>query len=210
MSIVESLLALEKIKRPSDQKFLISTSVTSEEKGYTYFIPLYMTMTEKEAQEKVEDIMKLTGYKDLTVSPFGKWMSLGDPTNEKVTILDAAKSEEEKADDLKKEREKITKEIQEEQEMINDPDSIESYYYDWYCAVQNKVSVQNYGDILDTSKKVYEKRISNIRNKEMLHPSYKDTWQSLLLSKLTRRGESEQGKMIIETSNIIRKEESLD
>ena len=58
--------------------------------------------------------------------------------------------------------------------------------------------------------KIYEKRINNIRNKEILHPSYKDTWQSLLLSKLTRRGEEEQGKMIIETSNIIRKEESLD
>ena len=210
MSILETLLALEKIKRPSDQKFLISTYVTSEEKGYTYFIPLYITETKKEAQEKVDEIMKLTGYKDLTISHFGKWMNLGDLTDVKVTILDVAKSEEEKEDNLKKEREQIAKEIQEEQGAINDPDSIESYYYDWYCAVQNKVSVSHYEEILDTAKKVYEKRISNIREKEKTHPSFKNNWQSLLLSKLSRRGEGEHGKMIVETSNIIRKEESLD
>jgi len=212
------MLALEKIKRPEDQGYLVYTYVLNPEgnKPVAYFIPLYITSSCERASEKAREIIETTGYKDILTYPMGLWISLGDSTVEKVTpvevhdgIKDYAEREEKKKEERSKERKRIEEEVKAEQRNIQDPESIESYYYDWFCAVQNKNYLTSLKKEISNLEEAYKKRLDNIKAKNLKHPEFRDTWQKVLLERLSRRGEKLQAEFVIREANEIVKDEGI-
>ncbi len=215
---LDLMLALEKVKRPLNQSHVVYTYVLSPEgsKPAGYFIPLYVAPNEERADEIAQEIIETTGYKDILTYPMGLWISLGDSTAEKVTPVEVrdnlkeyAKKEDEKKVERSKERRRIEAEVQAEQKAIHDPESIESYYYDWFCAVQNKARRDALKEEMEVMDVAYKKRLDNIKAKTMKHPNYQEEWKPLLLERLSRRGEKNHAEVVIQASEEIRHEECL-
>lgn len=215
---LDLMLALEKVKRPLDQSYVVYTYVLSPEGSQPagYFIPLYVASTEEKAEEKVQEIIETTGYHDVLTYPMGLWISLGDSTAEKVTPIEIrenlkeyAKKEDEKKTERSRERRRIEAEVQAEQKAIQDPDSIESYYYDWFCAVQNKARRDTLKEEMEVMDVAYKHRLDNIRAKTERHPEHKDAWKDLLIKRLSRRGEKSHAEAVIGSAEKIIQEEHL-
>lgn len=216
--IVKSLIALEKIKRPLDHGYLVYTYILNSKHTTPagYFIPLFIAKTEEEANEKAKEIILLTDHKEILTYPMGKWISLGDSTNEKISRVnvredfkDYALKEEEKRESLAKERKEIEKDIEAEDEALRDPNSIESYYHDWVNAVMNKQYLIFYREEVNKIEEAYRKRIENINEKQKKNPQYKDEWKDYLKKRLKLRKEEKQGKVILDEAEKIRQEENL-
>lgn len=212
------MLALEKVKRPLDQSHVVYTYVLSPEGGSPagYFIPLHVASSQEKADEKAQEIIETTGYQDILTYPMGLWISLGDSTAEKITpveirdnLKDFAKKEDGRKAERSKERRRIEAEIQAEQKAIQDPDTIESYYYDWFCAVQNKARLDALKEEMEIMEAAYKQRLDNIRTKTERHPNFKDEWKEVLLNRLSRRNEKNHAEVVIAGAEEIIRQEQL-
>ena len=216
--MISLMLNLEKIKRPEDQQYLVYTYVLSPERGNVtgYFIPLYVTSSSERAEDKAKEIIETTGYKDILTYPMGIWMSLGESTSEKIipvevreNLKEFAKEEDKRIAEMKKERKRIEEEVQAEQHAIQDSETIESYYYDWYCAVQNKAHVDAMKESMKKIEEAYQTRINNIRDKNIKYPDHASRWKDLIKERLSRRGETRQAESILEAAEKIACQENI-
>ena len=215
---LDHMLALEKVRRPTDQNYIVYTYVLSPpgSSPVGYFIPLCVASTQERADEKAQEIIETTGYQDILTYPMGLWISLGDSTAEKVTPIEVrdnlkefARKEDEKKVEISKERRRIEVEVKAEQKAIQDPNTIESYYYDWFCAVQNKARLDALKEEMENLSQAYQQRLKNIKEKSGRNPQFKDEWKDVLQERLSRRGEGHHAEAVIKGAEEIIKEEHL-
>jgi uncharacterized protein YhaN len=213
--LIKSLLALEKIKRPEVQAYIVYTYLLNKDGGpFGYFIPLRVCSSEEQAEEKAKEIMELTGHGSVFTYPMGRWISLGDPDQVKVIpihdeLKEYADKEKKYQDELRHERERIQEDIKKEQAAIIQADTLESYYYDWVCAVQNKAHVDAMRKEVSAVEEAYKKRIKSLQEKQEKFPTFKEDWEKVFLERLTARGEKDQAEAIIRFSKEIALQENL-
>lgn len=210
-STINTMLALEKLNKASQHlvyTYILAPEGTTTCKGY--FIPLKVVSDAEIAEEKAKEIIQLTGYPEILTFPMGRWIPLGTSLDEKVSLVETRKDleaygeeQDRKRDKLHRERERINKEIQVEQKARKDPDSIESYYYDWICAVQNKAFIERSRQDLLEVEAAYKHRLANLQTKTQHHPEYASQWKDLLRTRLTSRGEGYEAEAIIAASEAI-------
>lgn len=220
--VLQLMLSLEKIKRPENERYIVYSYVLAppQEKKSSqpagFFIPLHIAPNKEKADELAEDIIKVTGYPDVMTYPMGLWISLGDKQSEEISIVthhelkEHADREEERKQRLAQERKQIEAEVRAEQEAMTDPDSIEAYYYDWFCTVQNKAHLDYLEAQVKQANDAYRHRLNSLVTKAKLHPEYKDKWQALLLERLEKRGEKDHAQHVICAARAINENEGLN
>ena len=215
---LDFMLALEKVKRPANQDYVVYTYVLSPEgsKPAGYFIPLCVVSSQERADATAQEIIEITGYQDVLTYPMGLWISLGDSSNEKITPVEVrgnlkefAKKEDERKVERSKERRRIEAEVQAEQKAIQDANSIESYYYDWFCAVQNKARLDALKEEMVIIETAYDARLRSLIEKTERNPHFKEEWKDLLRERLSRRGEKDHAEAVIKGAEEIIEEEDL-
>lgn len=169
--IVNLMFKLEKLETNG---WLIYTYIASR-KG-TCFIPLYVEKSQEEAHKKAEDIIKKTGYREILTAPLGHWFSLS--RDEKVIPVEIAKDEDKKS-------EEVRKEIKEEEKNIYQEGTLEWYYYNCFCAVQDKAHIEN-----------LEKELNQTLEKIKSHPP-PENWEKIFEERLEKRDEGNQARMVI-------------
>ena len=213
MSIIQNLLDLEK----DDDRWLVYTYLIPDQptgKAAAILIVLDIANSESKAKKKAEEIIRKTGHNDILTYPMGKWLTLGDPSFEKMTPVEIrdklgefAEKEETNIAKQKKERRAVEEEIKAEQKAIKDDSTIESYYYDWICAVQNKAVRDSYKESYDQADRVYRMRVERIRDKDSKYPEHKQKWKDTFIERLEKRGEGYEAKAIVNASEEIRQSE---
>lgn len=213
---INTYLALEKIRNTDDDKHIVYSYILDEEAKTPYFIPLFVASSQKKAEKKAREIIEVTGHGNVWTYPFGCWIAMGDKSDEKVTLveirdnLEKIKRNDDKKDaKIKEERRRIEKEIRQEQQAMQDDNSIESYYFDWVCAVQNKSRIVGLREELTQAEESYNMRVKNIQDKQEKNPTYREEWQELLLQRLRSRGEEVQALAIIAAADDLKKVENL-
>ena len=217
---IETLIALEKVKPPHDQEYIIYTYILPEspqpDQPVGYFIALEVC-PENKVKERVERIIRVSDYSDIYACRLCEWFSLGDPKGEKKSSIEIrdnlkeyAELEDTRKEKIRQERERVSQEIRQELVDIDDPDKIESYYYDWFCLVLNKQHLESLEKEIASLRQANQKRFLGLQEKAKKHPDYRHKWQQVLLERLSRRGEKSQAEYVIQEAKEICRQHNVD
>lgn len=206
-SIVDSYKRLRKVDRPSGQRYSVVAYMVCQQgedpnQPVAFVINLGNYATPKEASDRATDLIEITGYKGICAGPSNQWFDISESNTinrtkyvatescPKETILRQQQQrralEEERR---RKERERVEKEIAEEQERSTDPTTIEAYTYNWYALVKNRALIEYHEQERDKAIKAYEQRVSSVQEQYKANPRHDDEFLSVLKEKLILRKE---------------------
>lgn len=218
---INTFKALQLVSPPPDHNFCIVAYFLSEEKADNGCQGLWMCLgcykSSKEAVDRAEEIIKITGHNSIYATSTCSWQELNDEINTNRTKVIPVYLEDELQKQQKIENDKIFK-LQERQELIreeiekeiseeNDQESLAYYIRQWFVAIKDMSEINFYQKKVDELTTAYNKRIENIKTSEHKHPEYMKEWLPTIIQQYKRRNEERYIPMTVTGFKVILEKE---
>lgn len=179
--------------------------------------------SKREAENKAEEIIRLTGHENLFVAPTCTWQDLTTKISvDRTTYVQFELEKELNRQQIKDEiarreadekNRKIRAEISEEYESEKDPDSLASYIKSWYDITRQVAAIERQKKLIEDLAKMTNKMEDlkkNLEEKKNRHPEYEKIWIKEILGQFQSRGEYEDASSFLSNLKKYCDNEKID
>jgi len=217
-NLVNTYKLLEKRKPPVDQDFSVyAYFLFSEPKDGKYGKQIFLGAypTKKKAFEEVQKVIKETGHDSIYICETCSWEDIDSTIRfDRTFKLDPKLKSEElekqfqtdilNREEKQKRGEQLDKELEIQQENELNKETIEYYAHNWFNAIKNKASYEYHKSQADYYEKLYSERVDKIRKQYSKYPKYESEWLPLYQERLTRRGEEDVYKFLVQGHDLLK------
>lgn len=202
---INSIAALAKLPLPVGQRWIIWTYLLNSEivrkdgtadNNYGTIIQLGSYSTQKEAEEKVEDFIEITGHQHICCSKLGMFVKLEvspDPRNIKIVnekeLQNNVNKENERRARNDKRRDAINKDIAKDRLLEQDPNTQEYFNMNLIAYMSNSDKIDFYAKKLEELMTARDQRFAKIIDHNDQYPEHIDQFLPSLQEKFSLRGE---------------------
>lgn len=218
-ALVNTYKELEKIKVPPDQQYVIyAYFLYSEPKDGVYGKQIYLgAYSRKKALKKVKKIIKATGHDCIYVTKACNWEDIDERKHPDRTIYltdnrkDLDLDEQFKSKILKRQqddedRDRISKELDQQLVDESDPTTVEYYAHNWFNAIRNKAMIEYHKEQVKHYEEHYNKRIEKIRTQYKNQPEVEEKWLPIYKVRLEARKEKDVYSLLEQGHKQLRDE----
>ncbi len=219
-SLANTYKILENRYPPMDQEYVIYayflySETTDGKHGKHIFLGAYPT--KKKAWSEVEKIIKKTGHHTIYICEACSWEDIDekirpDRTIQLDPILKSKELEKQfmyditRKDIYNKKKNKISEDLDSQQEKELDPTTIEHYAHNWYLTIKNKSEYEYHKEQMKHYEEMYIKRANKVRELYKSKPEYDSMWLEIYEKRLKYRGEENVFKLMKQGYKLLRDE----
>ena len=166
---------------------------------------------------EVERIIKKTGHHCIYACESCSWEDIDEKVRPDRTIkldpsLKSGQLERQFIEDInsksaeKQRTDRISKELEDQQEKELDPTTVEYYAHNWYLTIKNKSEYEFHKEKMKYYEEMYKKRAEKVRKQYKSQPELDNEWLDIYENRLKHRGEENVFDLLSQGYKWLRQE----